>query len=93
MIDQSGRCVRCGFPQDQCECAAVRHAWDGIKKAINPWSNESPAPSQEAGRPQWEFVPIAKTAEKHPDLYRLRVATGWLYKLGLKSTEMTFVPG
>jgi hypothetical protein len=31
-------------------------------------------------------------AVKHPDLYRLRVPGGWLYRLGLKSTGMTFVP-
>lgn len=81
MTDRSVRCVRCGFPTDQCDCPQ--------RKPISPWGQQTVS---EPERPRWEFVPIEKTAEKHPDLYRLRVPGGWLYRLGLKSIEMTFVP-
>lgn len=76
------RCVRCGFPPMECDCPLVGRP----SPTINAWADAS-AP----GRPQWEFVPVEKTAVKHPDVYRLRVPGGWLYRLG-KSTEAVYVP-
>lgn len=80
-------CVRCGFPEQHCSCPPIGRP----TASINPWSSEQGG-SVVSGRPKWEFVPVEKTAEKHPDVYRLRVPGGWLYRLGLKSTEAVFVP-
>ena len=80
------RCVRCGFPTDECDCHPI-----GVRpNPINPWAAKLPIDI--GTRPEWEFVPVTKTAEKHPDLYRIRVHGGWLYRLA-KSDTLTFVPG
>lgn len=93
MTEREVRCVYCGFPVEQCDCDARKRKKE---QKINPWG-ESSVSSSEPILPQWEFVKVAPSAgfasTKHPDLWRLRVPGGWLYRLG-KSTDgpLTFVP-
>lgn len=53
------------------------------EEKINPWGVAS-SPAQ----PEWELY--AEKDGQHPEVWRLRVPGGWLYRLG--KTSIVFAP-